>query len=373
VIVEWGKSTAVHHRIRDPILATACAATVFSLAVLERAPESIPVLAGLSLAAAFPLLLLRRLPLTSAVLTAAVVMYGLSVPRWSGGLIAVVAFCSAAYHSRHVGRVFAVSAMCFLSPILIGVQPGSTPATPPIVGLGTTPFTQALLIGVAPVAVGYALRLHHERADHLVRLRQGEAVRAIADQRTRIAREVHDAVGHHLTAIQMQASAARHVLREVPPVADRALRTIDGSATSALRDVRTILALLRADGTTLSHAEALADRLTTPTCVISVNVQGSLNGIPPFVDHGAYRLLQEALTNAVRHSGATHISVVIHRTPRTVAVTVEDNGPQSPSADLSPEGQGIRGMHERAQQLGGSVTITSRQPHGWQVEAVLPI
>ncbi|MET0236177.1 MAG: sensor histidine kinase [Kibdelosporangium sp.] len=331
------------------------------------------MLATLSVAAAAPLVLRQRLPLTVAVLTAALMLVGLSVPRWSGGLVAVVAFGSAAYHSRHVGRVFAVSALCFLAPGLIGAQSGAGVAVPSIVGFGTTPFTQALLIGIAPVAVGYALRLHHERADQLVRLQQVEALRAIADQRARIAREVHDAVGHHLTAIQMQASAARHVLRDVPPVADRALRTIDGSATSALRDVRTILALLPAEGTMLVHAEALADRLATPSCDISVEVDGSLNDLPPVVDHGAYRLLQEALTNAVRHSGATHIRVTIGRTPETVTTTVEDNGAVAPSAGFWPEGQGIRGMRDRAQHLGGSVTIMPRQPHGWQVKAVLPI
>jgi signal transduction histidine kinase len=361
----------MQNRIRDPAMATVCAVVVFGLAVVERAPASLLVLAALSVAAAAPLVLRRRLPLTVAVLTGAVVLFGLSVPRWSGGLIAVVAFCSAAYHSRHVGRVFAVSALCFLAPVVVGVHSAAGPAASSIAGLGTTPFTQALLIGVAPAAVGYALRLRHERADQLVRLQQVEALRAMADQRTRIAREVHDAVGHHLTAIQMQASAARHVLREVPPVADRALRTIDGSATSALRDVRTILALLPADGTLLTHVEALADRLATPSCAISVSVEGELSGLPPTVDHGAYRLLQEALTNAARHSGATHIRVTISRTPETVTTTVEDNGPVQP--DLSSEGQGIRGMHERARHLGGSVTITSRQPHGWHVEAVLPV
>jgi signal transduction histidine kinase len=360
----------VHDRIRDPAVATVCAVVVFGLALAERAPASPLVLAALSVAAAAPLVLRRRLPLTVAVVTAAVMLFGLSVPRWSGGLITVVAFGSAAYHSRHVGRVFAVSALCFLAPGLIGAQSGSSVAVPSVVGFGTTPFTQALLIGVAPVAVGYALRLHHERAADLVRLQQAEALRAIADQRARIAREVHDAVGHHLTAIQMQASAARHVLRDVPPVADRALQTIDGSATSALRDVRTILALLPADGTMLIHVEALANRLATPSCDIGVHVEGSLSDLPPAVDHGAYRLLQEALTNAVRHSRATHIRVTISRTKETVTTTVEDNGP---SAALSHEGQGIRGMHERARHLGGTVTIMSRQPHGWQVKAVLPI
>ncbi|MBP2330262.1 signal transduction histidine kinase [Kibdelosporangium banguiense] len=360
----------MHDRVRDPAVATACAVVVFALAVAERAPASLLVLAVMSVVTAAPLLLRRRMPLTVAVLTAELMLVVLWFPRWSGGLAAVVAFGSAAYHSPHIGRVFAVSAFCFVAPGLVGARSGSSVSAPSIVGFGTTPFTQALLIGIAPVAMGYALRLHHERAAQLVRLQQVEGQRAIADQRTRIAREVHDAVGHHLTAIQMQASAARHVLREVPPVADRALHTIEGSATSALRDVRTILALLPADGTMLIHAEALAARLATPSCDISVSVEGSLSGLPPAVDHGAYRLLQEALTNAVRHSGATHISVTIRRTPQTVTTTVEDNGP---STAFSAEGQGIRGMHERAQQLGGSVSIASRQPHGWQVEAVLPV
>jgi signal transduction histidine kinase len=255
--------------------------------------------------------------------------------------------------------------------MFVGAIPSSGGSATRAAGIGPTPFTQAILLGIAPVAVGYALRLHRERADQMARMHRAEALRVVAEERARTAREVHDAVGHHLTAIRMQASAARHVLDDPPPVADRALGTIGDSASSALTEIRALLANNAGpDGSVLTDVRALANRLATPSCTITVTKDGPSSPLPALVDHGGYRLAQEALTNAVRHAEATQIHVRIRQTRQAVTITVDDNGLTEPH---SAEGYGIRGMRERARLLGGTLEILARQPHGWSVRAVLPI
>jgi signal transduction histidine kinase len=360
---------------QDVALAAAAALTAFGLGLWEGSTASPLLLAALSVTVAAPLIWRSRLPLTVATISVAVALWGLSAPGWSGGLIAAVACCSAVYHRpRRRGYVFTVSLACFVAPMFVGPAPSVAGSVTRVAGIGPTPFTQAILLGIAPVAVGYALRLHRERADQMARVHRAEALRVVAEERARTAREVHDAVGHHLTAIRMQASAARHVLGDAPPVADRALSTIGDSASSALTEIRALLAALRGpDGSVLADVRALADRLATPSCTITVTKDGPSSPLPALVDHGGYRLVQEALTNAVRHAEATQIHVGIRHNRQEVTITVDDNGPTQPPRDHSAEGYGIRGMRERVRLLGGTLEILPRQPHGWSIRAVLPI
>jgi signal transduction histidine kinase len=182
----------------------------------------------------------------------------------------------------------------------------------------------------------------------------------------------------------MQAAAARHVLRAGDAVADPALATIGDLASTALGEVRALLYALRDDrvGESLAgglqDVAVLADRLTTPARRVTVSVEGRVAGLPSLVSHSGYRLVQEALTNAVRHSGAGHIHVVIRRDgeeEEVVVIAIEDDGPTSPPVGTRGEcvgGQGIRGMRERVRLLGGTFRIMPRRPHGWRVEATLP-
>lgn len=348
------------------------AVAVAAVALLEGAQGPPLLVVVLSIAVATPLTW-RRFPLTAAVVSAAVALCGgVAVPGWSGSLVAAGAFYLAAYHRpRRVGTVLALSVACFLAPLFVGAADGAE-VGPRFIGIGTTPLSQAVLMGVAPVAVGYASRLHQDRARQAARLRHAEAVRIMAEERTLLAREVHDAVGHHLTAIRMQAGAARHVLGGTSSVAHRVLGTIDDSASSALGEVRTLLAVLRedADGARLTEVEALVHRLSAESCPITLERHGD-GPLPALVDHAAYRLVQEALTNAVRHSGASHVRVTIRQDDLAVAIDVADNGPGHPPA--VPEGHDIRGMRDRARLLGGNVGIGPAEPHGWLVRVTLPV
>jgi signal transduction histidine kinase len=224
---------------RDAVLATLAAATVAAAALLAGASASPTVLVLLSAGAAAPLVVVRRFPVAAALASAAVVLAGAGVPEWSGRLVAMAAFCAAAYRVARPALLLVASVGWLLVLLLVGTDPG-----------GTTAFAEAVVTGIAPVAVGYALRVSRESARQAARLQRAEAARAIAEEHGRVAREVHDAVGHHLTAIRMQASAARHVLRddEVPPVAAAALGAVDRLAAAALADVRSLLDELRETG-----------------------------------------------------------------------------------------------------------------------------
>jgi signal transduction histidine kinase len=226
-----------------------------------------------------------------------------------------------------------------------------------------------VLLGIAPVAVGHALRLHRDRADQAARLYREETRRVVAEEQARVAREVHDAVGHHLTVIRMQAGAVRHVVRGLPPIADQALATIAESSATALAEVRDVLAALPAHGTTLTDLDTLVDHATSPDRTVTLTRDGQ-GPLPPLVDHAGYRVAQEARTNALRHSDATRVDLRVHHTPEAVVITVVDNGSTTPGGPT--DHAGLRGMRERARLLGGTLRIAPNRPSGWLVQARLP-
>ncbi|NUT92730.1 MAG: sensor histidine kinase, partial [Saccharothrix sp.] len=203
---------------------------------------------------------------------------------------------------------------------------------------------------LAPVAVGHALRQHRDRAGQAVRL-------ARAEDRARTAREVHDAVGHHLTAIHLQARAVRRVTRDLPPAADHALGSIADSSAAALAEVRDVL---RDHGATLADLPALAERAGATL------THHDPRPLPARVDHAAYRVAQEALTNALRHSDATHVHIDVRHTAEGVTITVEDNGSTTPTTEVP------RTLHARVRELGGTLRVTPNTPTGWRVRAGLP-
>ncbi|WP_086853144.1 histidine kinase [Amycolatopsis kentuckyensis] len=188
----------------------------------------------------------------------------------------------------------------------------------------------------------------------------------VAEEHARVAREVHDAVGHHLTVIRLQATAVRHVARELPPAADRALATIADASATALAEVR---AVLPRTGSSLSDLDTLVERATGPGRTVTLTRRGSPD-VPPLLDHAGYRVAQEALTNVLRHSDATRVDLGVDHRPDAVVITVADNGSTVPGGPA--EGSGLRGLRERARLLGGTVTIGPNTPTGWRVEARLP-
>ncbi|MFI6711336.1 sensor histidine kinase [Nonomuraea sp. NPDC050478] len=351
------------HWLREVLLVAGAAAAAALLTVLERrVPVDLPLLVLFSAGVSLPLLIRRVLPLTAAATSAVIALVGMAqLHRWEGMLIAMSLFCAAVYHRpRRPGLVLTVSSCWVLGTL----------AT--IGGEGVPELTSIVIMSIAPVATGYALRLHRDQADQSLRRQRAEAERVLAEERTWLARNVHDSVGHHLTAIRLQAAAARRAPGDAP--AKQALRTISNLSQSALTEVRGLLRTLDEHPAAIqpgaADLERLAGRLTCSERTITVRRSGTGYALPPAVDHTAYRLVQEALTNAVRHADATEVTVHLRQDERGLRIEVLDNG--APAAAPQAEGRGIRGMRERVRLLDGTLSVGPVETGGWRVRADLP-
>ena len=198
------------------------------------------------------------------------------------------------------------------------------------------------------------------------------------EERVALARELHDTVAHHVSAIAVQAQAGGVVAGTQPEKAAEVLAAIESEASRTLAEMRSMVRLLREDESVayspqmgVADLPALARTETTPT--VEVSVDGALPRLPGPVDAALYRLAQESLTNAVRHArGATRVRIDLHREGRFVRLLVTDDGRPEPGRAPAP-GFGLLGMSERAQFLGGTLSAGPRPEGGWVVEAVLPL
>ncbi|MEH1101234.1 sensor histidine kinase [Micromonospora sp. CPCC 205561] len=238
----------------------------------------------------------------------------------------------------------------------------------------------------AAVALGDGVRSRRlRRREQRWRLRQlerehaREAARRVEEERLRIARDLHDAVAHHISVISLHAGVADEALDDDPPAARAALGHVRAATTQVARELRAVLGLLR-DPTVAGPRQPVAglaglDALVAGTRAtglrVTVHRRGELTGLPAAVDSTAYRLVQEAVTNALRHSGATTIEIDVVRDSRTVALAVRDDGRGRPR-DV-PGGHGLGGMRERTALLGGTVTAGNRPGGGFEVRAELPL
>ncbi|MEE6260926.1 sensor histidine kinase [Plantactinospora sonchi] len=227
---------------------------------------------------------------------------------------------------------------------------------------------------VVPFAVGASIRVNRESA---TRTRVEQARRLADEERLRIAQEVHDVVGHGLAAINMQAEIALHLLAKRPEQAEAALTAISRTSREALDELRATLSVVRRDADAertpapgLDQVEALTVRLHRTGLPVTLTVDGERRPLPVAVDLAAYRVVQEALTNVLRHAGAATATVRVGYLPDEVTVEVTDTG-RGGSVD-GAVGHGLTGMRERVEALGGSVATGSRPEGGFRVFARLP-
>ncbi|TQS45731.1 sensor histidine kinase [Cryptosporangium phraense] len=220
---------------------------------------------------------------------------------------------------------------------------------------------------IVPFALGTAVKFNRQAT---IRERAAEARRAADDERLRVAQEVHDVVGHGLAAITMQADIALHLLPTKPSHAEVALAAISATSREALDELRTTLAVLRAERVPtagLARLDALTERIAASGTPVSSTITGTRRPLPPAVDLVAYRVVQEALTNVLRHAGPATATVAVDYRADAVRIEVTDTGVGGPVA----EGHGISGMRERVESVGG--TFSARGvPGGFQVAAELP-
>ncbi|MEV6812832.1 sensor histidine kinase [Micromonospora sp. NPDC051296] len=246
------------------------------------------------------------------------------------------------------------------------------------VNLGVEPVDQAAL-SVLAVATGWAFgNSVRARRSYAATLRAHAAAEAVTAERLRIARELHDMVAHSIGVIAIQAGVGARVIDSQPAQARAALATIEATSRDALAGLRRTLGALRrgaGEAVSLDPAPGLADldRLVAATGDAGVRVELRQQGgrpVPPDVDLAAYRIVQEALTNVVRHAGVDTCRVTVERGDEAVTVEVVDDGRGGP---VGAEGHGLVGMRERALALGGHLHAAPRPERGFRVAARLPV
>lgn len=239
-----------------------------------------------------------------------------------------------------------------------------------------TPFLISWLVGAL-------LRMTRLYADQRRATRDQQASRAVAEERNRIARELHDVIGHSVTVMTVQAAAVRRRLT-ADQVAERdALQTVESVGREALAEMRRMVGILRAgdrsDGLEpspgLDQLERLADQFRRSGLPVELAVTGAVRPLTPGVDLTAYRLVQEGLTNALHHANGPHCAeVAITYTDRELTLSVRDDGRSPPIETATPgTGNGLIGMRERVAVYGGRLIAGTRAEGGFELLATLPL
>jgi signal transduction histidine kinase len=261
---------------------------------------------------------------------------------------------------------------------LAGIEPGES--------FNLADLAFFLMFFGGPFVAGRAIRMRRARERALegrtVELeREGEerARIAVTEERARMARELHDVISHAVSVMLLQARGARRVLSEEEGQVRDALDTIERSGRQALGEMRRLLSVLReydedlalAPQPSLSRIGDLVERVRDAGLPVELSVQGELNDLPPGVDVSAYRIVQEGLTNALRHAGPTRAQVMIRRSPEELGIEVIDDG-KGTGAD-GGSGHGLVGMRERVAVYGGRLEAGRRPQGGFALSAHLPL
>jgi signal transduction histidine kinase len=336
----------------------------------------------LALALALPLAVRRRfpLPVTAAVSASFLLNWAAGVDMysyWASIVVALIIAYTAAAHLRP--RPAAVALACLYAAVAVSSLHGPSNL-----------LWGALLIGGAAMA-GFALRDRRRHISQLAGLaRQLELARdenaraAVAGERARIARELHDVVAHSVSVMVVQAGAAQEVLGADPGRAREPLRSVQDTGRQALVELRRLLGVLRTDDGEaalapqpgLDQLGALAAHVRDAGVAIELCVDGARDGIPAGVDLAAYRIVQEALTNVLKHASAAHAVVRVGYRSGVIELEVLDDGHGPlgvPGTGSTGMGQGLIGMRERAWLYGGALEAGPRDGGGFAVRARLPV
>ncbi|GAA0428475.1 sensor histidine kinase [Streptomyces luteireticuli] len=260
---------------------------------------------------------------------------------------------------------------------------------------------QAVVLNCIVLKYGFTARQLAERnaalsglAAQLFRQREENARRAVAEERVRIARELHDVVAHHMSVVSVQAGLADYVFATDPDTAHAALGTISATSGEALDELRRLLAVLRVgpEGAEqagdflyqpmpgLDRLEATVERVRAAGVHVDLEVVGERRPLPAGPDLCAYRVVQEALTNVIKHAGAARAAVRVEFRPHELELSVTDDGRSAgrrrgndPANSPAPGGHGLLGMRERARIYGGKVVAGPRADGGFEVRLTLPL
>jgi signal transduction histidine kinase len=246
------------------------------------------------------------------------------------------------------------------------------------------PWSWGLLSGVVAwslvvLAVGEVIRVRRERMLTNRRARIESSRRKANEERLQIARELHDVVAHHISLINVQAGVALHIVDRRPEQAETALQAIKDASKEALVELRSLVGILRdvdeeaprKPTGTLASLNDLVERSGHAGLQVHKSVRGETRPLPSSVELAALRIVQEAITNVVRHAGAASAEIVLAYDPEALTVTVEDDGRGFVAGES--DGTGIIGMRERAETLGGTLEVGRGRTGGTRVLASLPL
>ncbi|MFD4656193.1 sensor histidine kinase [Kitasatospora sp. NPDC058444] len=350
-----------------------------------RAPHELPVAAALTAALALPLLWRRRAPLAVfAVVAAAAFVQWLVDVQLPADLAVLVTLYTVAARSGRRGAL--VAAAVVEAGVLLACLRWTTQ------GAFLTPFVAVTAMNIATAVLGVNVRTSRaylaaleERAARLEHEREQRARLAVAEERARITREMHDIVTHNLSVMVALTDAAVYAQHRSPDRATTAMLQVSETGRQALTDMRRSLGVLRTDEPDaqrhplpgIAQLEALAEQMCAAGLPTRLEVHGGHGHIPATAQLTVYRLVQEALTNTLKHTPAgTRAAVRIQCSLESVTVDVTDNGPHPPHSaaatpSAAPSGHGIPGMRERSAAYGGTLEAGPLPGGGWAVRTRL--
>jgi signal transduction histidine kinase len=317
----------------------------------------------------------RRFPI-GVLLVNAVAIAGYLVLGYPYGpvfLAVVVALVNAVWQGQRLAAWLVGTAgpvLAWWLQDLVGRVPGRSLADT----LGSLAWVMVVLL------VAEAVRFRRERLAEAERAREQRSRQIADEERLRIARELHDVLAHNISMINIQAGVALHLADELPEPARAALQAIKDASRDTLRELRATLGVLRRvdehaprDPTPgLARLDELLARTTANGITVRKEVTGAPRPLPAGTDLAAYRIVQEALTNAHRHAAAGTVWVRVGYGDDRLTLSIEDDG-TGHTADTDGSGTGIAGMRERARALGGTLAAGPRPGGGFRVRAVLPL
>ena len=369
--------------VADVIIALICFAATNSTLSNENAAHhghhATGTLVLLAFVVSAPLVLRTRFPLSAwAVSAAALIFTSLVIPPGSLGGTDVPLVGTFVYGLC----LYAVTVRC--RPRIVVAAAAVTVAWVAFIDPGSIP--QALFLIAVPILIGVVVRVRRSgerQLEEQERRHSGE--RALLEERQRIARELHDVVAHHMSVIAIQAEAAPYKTADPPPELVESFGEIRASALAGLAELRRVLGVLRTSGQDtapqpgLADLDALLDSARSGGVSVTVTCSGNPVPLPEGVDLSAYRIVQEALSNAMRHAPGSHVQVHVAYRPDGLALEVCNDAASAVPilAGIGDRaaggGHGLVGMRERATMLSGSLEAGPTEDGGFQVTAVLPV
>lgn len=357
-------------------LAVALFLTVFAIGGAAAQGSSLPPAVLLCTA---PLLVRRRWPIPVFFLAFAGVLISGNAADFAALLGALTATVSLGLYTTHQNLAwFLVIASAAVISLAFGRGQTSTLPIPgavlPLVLIGS-----AFMAGREIASRQKQVDLERDRAGRLEHEREAAVKAAAEAERRHIARELHDIVAHSVSVMVVEAGAARKVLDDKPEAAREALVAVETTGHEAMAELRRLLGVLSEDGSEaplapqpgLESLDALIARVKDAGLPVELRIEGDTQPLSPGLNIAAYRVLQEALTNALKYAGGAPTEVVIRYLPDAIELEVRDEGVLATPADGI--GRGLAGMRERVALFGGTIDAGKQTDHGYAVRARLPL